>query len=122
MVALLIRGKRSCSSQSELIFSLETLQDQDHLQAEGVPLNVFTSKSNPNFSLTLRDRSIHRESMYPKQARCMNAKSSLTTAYTKLGCSYTDERNPMYMPIKLSKMMLNPVCSNPCQVIFASCS
>ena len=54
----------------------------------------------------------------------MHAKSSLTTACTKLGCSYTD-KNPMYklyMPIKLCKLIVNPLCSYPCRVIFAPCS
>ena len=28
----------------------------------------------------------------------------------------------MYMPIKLSELMLNPLCCNPCRVIFVPCS
>ena len=56
--------------------------------------------------------------MYPQPARCMHAKSSVTTAFTKLGCSYTDKKCPLYMSIKLSKLMLDPLCSNPCRVAF----
>ena len=56
--------------------------------------------------------------MYPQPARCMHVKSSLTTAFTKLGCSYTDKKCPLYMSIKLSKLMLDPLCSNPCRVAF----
>ena len=32
------------------------------------------------------------------------------------------QKHPLYMPIKLSKLTLNPSCSNPCRVIFMSCS
>ena len=60
--------------------------------------------------------------MHGQPARCMHAKSSLTTAYAKLGCSYTDKESPIYMSAKLSKLMLNPLCTNSCQVNFALCS
>ena len=60
--------------------------------------------------------------MHGQPARCMNAKLSLTTAYAKLGRSYTDKKSCLYMSIKLSKLMLNPLCSNPRCVIFAPCS
>ena len=32
------------------------------------------------------------------------------------------QKNPMFMPIKHSKLMLNPSCNNPCRVIFSPCS
>ena len=35
-----------------------------------------------------RDRSIHTETQRAQPAGCMHAKSSLTSAYAKLGCSY----------------------------------
>ena len=54
--------------------------------------------------------------MHGQPAGCMRAKSSLTTAYPKLGCSYTDKVSPIYMSVKLSKLMLNPLYTNPCRV------
>lgn len=36
------------------------------------------------------------------------------------GHSYTNHVS-MYMTIELSKLVLGPLCSNPCQVIFTSC-
>ena len=60
--------------------------------------------------------------MHGQPARYMHAKLSLTTAYPKLGCSYTDKESPIYMSAELSKLMLNPLCTNPCWVNFAPCS
>ena len=57
---------------------------------------------------------MHIESLREQPAVCMHAKSSLASAYAKLGCSYFFL---MYMSIKLSKLMFNPLCSNPCRVI-----
>ena len=73
-------------------------------------------------SLKHRDRSKHIVGMHGQPAICMHAKLSLTTAYAKLGRSYTDQKSCLFMSIKLSKLMLNPLCNNPCWVIFAPCS
>ena len=55
----------------------------------------------------LRDRCIHIESMHRLPEGCMHVKSSLTSAYAKLGLSRTKNNICVYMTIELSQLMLN---------------
>ena len=50
-----------------------------------------------------------------------HSKLSLTSAYAEFSCSYND-KSCMYIPMRLSKLMLNPLCSNLRSVIFTSCN
>ena len=45
--------------------------------------------------------------MHAQPARCMHAKTSLTSANAKLGHSHTKNNYCMYMSIELSQLMLN---------------
>ena len=63
-----------------------------------------------------------RDSKCAQPTQCIHQKTSLTSAYPVLGRSLSCAIFCLLQSAQLSELMLNPLSSSPCRVIFTSCS